>query len=260
MFKKLLLLMAICSFSACHSSSSVEPTMQTVPHIRGPQVNFDGTHELRAAKFGQHYILEGLTSKKLVALTFDDGPSQHTLDVLKVAKNYQIPVTFFMLGAAMQKQPDIVQHAFRLGHQIANHSWDHTDAQTYATPEALWQSQIAPQMDISQQIIGESSSYFRPPFGSINNEQVHFLAEKNITTVIWSIDTIDWNELDNAPQTLVKRATLYSHPGAIILMHDGGGNRSNTIHSLSSIIRYYQQNGYTFVRLDTLLSSNSISH
>ena len=241
---------------ACQIKQEITPSKTTPAHIRGEQVNFSGIHETRAKTFAHHYILEADTKRKQLALTFDDGPSKYTLEILEILQSYNIPATFFMLGAAMKKHPNIVKHVHQQGHQIANHSWDHTNAQDYQSLEQFWQAQVQPQMVISQQLIGESSNYFRPPYGSISDQQVRFLAKHQITTVIWSIDTQDWDESNNTPELLATRANKYQHPGAIILMHDGGGQRENTVASLRAIIEHYLHQGYQFTRLDDLLTQS----
>ncbi|GHF79273.1 polysaccharide deacetylase family protein [Thalassotalea marina] len=240
----------------CQATQNSAKPQSKIPHIRGENINLNGFHETRAKTFGQHYILEAQTSKKLLSLTFDDGPSQYTLAIAKVLAKYKIPATFFMLGNEMQQHPEIVKAIHHQGHQIANHSWDHPDVSTFNNAKTFWQQQVASQATTLKQIVGISSNIFRPPYGRITDTQVEHLIKNGMVTVMFSIDTKDWDENDNAVDTLVDRATKYAHPGAIILMHDGGGNRQNTVNALAPIIEFYLAQGYQFVRLDTLLAND----
>ncbi len=224
-------------------------------HIRRAEPSNFGVHEHRAKTFPQHYILEGRYTNKTVSLTFDDGPSHHTIALLKILKKHRIHATFFMLGDQMQQYPDIVTQVLNDGHEIANHSWDHDDMLNYPNLDEFWRQQINKQRKISQSISGKTPLLFRPPFGRISDQQVQFLAERNIKTIIWSIDTQDWNEKTNSVTNLVSSATEFMHPEAIILMHDGGGNRKNTIDALDNIISHYLANNYTFVTVSTLLNT-----
>lgn len=251
-----IILLALVNLLGCQTTNNVAKASGKIPHIRGESINLNGFHETKAKTFGSSYILEGNTSEKMLSLTFDDGPSEYTLAVAEVLAKYQIPATFFMLGNAMQRHPDIVKTIHKQGHQIANHSWDHLDVSTYKSPQDFWQKQVAPHSTTLNQIVGFSSNIFRPPYGSITDTQVQHLIANDMVTVMCSIDTKDWDDNNNAPATLIKRATEYAHPGAIILMHDGGGNRQNTVDALPGIIEFYLDKNYQFVRLDTLLDAD----
>lgn len=253
--KRILILLTLIHLFSCQASFNDKEQLSTnVPHIRGESINLNGFHETKAKIFGQHYILEAHTSQRLLSLTFDDGPSQYTLAIAEVLNQYEIPATFFMLGKEMVSSPEIVKAIHQQGHQIANHSWDHQDVSSYLDPRTFWQRQVATHSEILRQLVGYKSSIFRPPYGRITDEQVEYLKLNNMVTVMCSIDTRDWDSNDNAVETLVTRATKYAHPGAIILMHDGGGNRQNTVEALPLIIQFYLNHGYQFVRLDTLLA------
>lgn len=248
-----LLAILILLFGCQHTPAITEKSHPS--HIRRAEPASFGEHEHRAKMFPQHYMLEGKHTSKTVALTFDDGPSRHTIAIVKLLAKHNVNATFFMLGTQMQQHPNIVNQVISNGHEIANHSWDHSDMLHYTDLEIFWQQQVNKQRNISQSMIGKKSLLFRPPFGRISDQQVQYLAERNIKTIIWSIDTQDWNEQTNTVANLVTSATEFMHPEAIILMHDGGGNRQNTVDALDNIISQYLTNGYTFVTVSTLLNS-----
>ncbi len=242
--------------SGCQHPKTM-PKKTEPSHVRRGETVIIGDHENKAQQFPQHYIIEGPFNNKTVALTFDDGPSEHTLSLLNVLKKHHVKATFFMLGNQMQQYPKIVQSVVNNGHEIANHSWDHDDMLNYKNIDLFWQNQVNKQIKITQKIIGKTPRLFRPPFGRISSQQVQFLAQQNIKTIIWSIDTQDWNEQTNSVNNLVKAATQYMHPEAIILMHDGGGNRKNTVKSLAAIINHYTEHGYQFVTVSDLLNTDA---
>ena len=199
------------------------------------------------------YYLHGLHDKKEVALSFDDGPSTHTAEVLEVLAKHQIQATFFVLGQNIQnRHPDILaihQH----GHLIGNHSYRHTDSSTISDHSLLWQNEIINTNDIIFNLVGYAPRLFRPPYGRIRSDQIEYLASRGMRTINWSIDTRDWHTQVVNQQDIEFAASHYSHPEAVILMHDGGGNRSNTVAALENIIQHYQNQGYQFVTLETLL-------
>ncbi|MDG1750240.1 MAG: polysaccharide deacetylase family protein [Thalassotalea sp.] len=212
------------------------------------------THEKRAYKYPKNYIIEGNKNTKKVALTFDDGPSIYTTKIIQKLNNYKIKATFFMVGNAIQSFPDLVKKIHNEGHLIANHSWDHTNANEHQYIDKYWQEQITSTNSLIKQLTGITPSLFRPPFGSTSEKIIEKLAENNINTIIWSIDTQDWNNNINTAQNIASIAIKHAHPESIILMHDGGGNRQGTVDALDEIIQYYQQLNYQFVTVDELIA------
>ncbi|MBE0365802.1 hypothetical protein PULV_b0466 [Pseudoalteromonas ulvae UL12] len=228
-----------------------EVTLRTPDISEYDQVPASEMHQLQLTH--PTYYLHGLHDKKEVALSFDDGPSTHTAEVLEVLAKHQIQATFFVLGQNIQnRHPDILaihQH----GHLIGNHSYRHTDSSTISDHSLLWQNEIINTNDIIFNLVGYAPRLFRPPYGRIRSDQIEYLASRGMRTINWSIDTRDWHTQVVNQQDIEFAASHYSHPEAVILMHDGGGNRSNTVAALENIIQHYQNEGYRFVTLDTLL-------
>jgi peptidoglycan/xylan/chitin deacetylase (PgdA/CDA1 family) len=210
-------------------------------------------HEKRAYQDPDNYIIEGKTTSKKVALTFDDGPSVYTDKIINKLNEFKIKATFFMVGTAIKKYPDLVKKAHNEGHLIANHSWDHSNANKHQYIDQYWQEQITSTNNLIQNLIGITPTLFRPPFGSTSEHIVEKLAENNIKTIIWSIDTQDWNNTINSAKNIAAIAIKHAHPESIILMHDGGGNRQGTVDALDEIIQYYQQLNYQFVTVEELI-------
>lgn len=222
-------------------------------YIRGKSPSIIGPHERLAKQYPNSYFIEGKTQQKLVALTFDDGPSPYTLAVAKILEKHNIKGTFFMLGNQMQRFPEIVKTLDKAGHIIANHTWNHPNANTFKSPKTYWQQQVFTQIEVTEQLIGKRPLLFRPPFGSISEAQHKEMKTNGLATIIWSIDTVDWDEANSKAKTIAGLTQQHSHPEAIILMHDGGGNRQATVDSLEQTINFYKKNGYQFVTVDKLL-------
>lgn len=171
---------------------------------------------------------------KVLYLTFDDGPQPvYTPKVLAVLAKHHAQATFFVLGREAAVHPALVETTRRAGHRIGNHTWDHPML-TKLSPTRLRQ-------EIST---GVKSKCFRPPFRDTNAHVAAVAAEYHQHQVLWDVDTRDW-EKPGIPS--IERALLRgARPGAIFLMHDGGGNRSQTVAALDRALTKLSAKGYTF--------------
>jgi peptidoglycan/xylan/chitin deacetylase (PgdA/CDA1 family) len=215
---------------------------------------FISPHELMAKKHPKSYFLEGKSHQKLVALSFDDGPSEYTEKVMNKLNQYKIKATFFMVGKNINKNLKLVHSLHQQGHLIANHSWDHSNANKYHSPQDYWLEQIKPTNQLIKEITSKDNTLYRPPYGSISESQIALLANNQMKIVIWSIDTQDWNDKINTAKNVAREAIKHTHPESIILMHDGGGNRQGTVDSLDAIITHYRSLDYRFVTIDKLIT------
>lgn len=194
--------------------------------------------------------------KKLIALTFDDGPwDNHTREILDILKQNQVRATFFVLGQALKNKPDMGRRIVNDGHVIANHTWNHR--YHYHNPEAA-AFEIDRTSELIYQTTGAKTNLFRPPGGMLNNGLVAYAKEKNYTIVMWSADSNDYKRpsVGNLVASVVRQST----PGGIILLHDGGGNRSNTVASLTPMIKKLKGQGYTFATIPELLEADDRKH
>mgnify|MGYP000563137721 CR=1 FL=1 len=101
--------------------------------------------------------------------------------------------------------------------------------------------------------MGITPRFYRPPYGEISDEQVAFLEKKGMKVVQWSVDSIDWNHNTNSIENIKHEVISHQHPEMISLMHDGGGDRQNTVDALPVIIAFYKKQGYRFVSIEALL-------
>ncbi len=208
----------------------------------------------QAKEYPDVFYLKGGFQPK-VAISFDDGPSpHHTSDILEVLNYYDVPATFFVLGSQVEYHPGILRDIHDNGHEVANHSYSHVNFAEISLNQVV--QEIESTNDIIERHIGYRPEVIRPPYGSITDSQLNYFRDKNYKFVNWSLDTMDWNEEVNDSEVMMNRVKRLLHPGAIILLHDGGGNRENTIQLLPSLIEYIEEFGYELVTVSELLQYN----
>lgn len=193
------------------------------------------------------------TNKKMIAFTFDDGPHPiYTKKIIDAFAKYNGRATFFMLGQNVKKYPDIVKDVYQQGHEIANHSWDHSFhlAASQSNPMKLQEviDNIYQTNDIIYQLLGVEPTLFRPPYGAIN-QTLKEACEMSI--VLWDVDSRDW-ESHNPKK--IKEAILQgvADGNQVILLHD---IHKETIDGVLSALKQLYDDGYQFVTVSTLLNS-----
>ena len=186
---------------------------------------------------------------KLVALTFDDGPwSGQTDRILAILKHEGIHATFFMLGQGAKVHPEIAQRVAAQGNLVGNHTYSHR-LLTAATPAAI-REEIAYGASAIRSATGFEPTWFRPPYGAIDPKVWTQLRELRVSVALWTVDTRDWSK-PGVPR-IVASVKKNVRSGSIVLMHDGGGNRDQTIAALPIIIHDLKVRGFAFVTLDQL--------
>ncbi|MCP2731246.1 polysaccharide deacetylase family protein [Limnofasciculus baicalensis] len=227
-------------------SSSTNSLSQKSPIGETPSSNF-----LVPTKFHSKVVhkIKPSEEDKVIALTFDDGPWPRTTEqVLDILKKNNMISTFFWIGENVQNYPKIAQKVVTDGHVIGNHTWHHW---YHKMDRATVTKEIERTADIIFEKTGVKTSLFRPPGGVLNNGLVDYAQKKKDTIVMWSDDAIDYRPL--SANQLVRNVLRKAEPGAIVLMHDGGGNRSQTVKALPEIIEQLTQLGYRFVTVPELL-------
>ncbi len=193
------------------------------------------------AKLGQ--------GKKVIALTFDDGPwPQTTLQVLDILKKNDIKGTFFVVGQNVKHYPEMVKQIVSEGHAIGNHTWHHW--YHYMNPQTA-AYEVDRTTDIIYKTTGVKTSLFRPPGGIMTNGVANYARNSKYGIIMWSSDSIDYSRPSVAK--LIHNVFREAKPGGIVLMHDGGGNRSQTVQALPTIIENFRKQGYSFVTIPELL-------
>lgn len=199
---------------------------------------------------GKTFAQVKLHSRKVVALTFDDGPwPESTAAILGILRQQQVQATFFMVGRYVERFPKIAQQVASQGHDIENHSWSHT-YRPFTPAQAA--QEINRTSQIITKITGSKPTLFRPPGGFLHNGLVSFAQKKNYGVALWSADSQDYRT--SSAEQLRKRVLSQVKPGGIVLLHDGGGNRNHTIAALPGLIADLKKQGYEFVTVSELLS------
>ncbi|NJR14687.1 MAG: polysaccharide deacetylase family protein [Calothrix sp. CSU_2_0] len=188
-------------------------------------------------------------SEKVIALTFDDGPwPQSTSKVLDILKKNNIKGTFFVVGQMLQEHPDMGKRVVAEGHVIANHTWHHW--YHYMNPQAS-AFEVDNTSNLIYKVTGVKTSLFRPPGGIKTNGPYAYAKNQKYANIMWSSDSVDYSR-PSVPK-LISNVMREARPGGIVLMHDGGGNRSNTVQALPQIISNFRKQGYRFVTIPELL-------
>ncbi|TAG44567.1 MAG: polysaccharide deacetylase family protein [Oscillatoriales cyanobacterium] len=197
---------------------------------------------------GQIVYQASISDSKVIALTFDDGPTAETLKILKILQKHNAVATFFCLGANLRENPEIAKQVVKAGNAIGNHTWHHF---YHNVNEKTASDEIDNTGVHIYRSTGAKSLLFRPPGGRLNNGFADYAKKKNYVVVMWSIDPKDFSQ---PPAAAIARTVLsQATSGAIVLLHDGGGDRQQTVEAVSAIIPKLKQQGYRFVTVPQLL-------
>ncbi|WP_245238066.1 polysaccharide deacetylase family protein [Streptomyces roseochromogenus] len=189
----------------------------------------------------EFYVHQG---PRAIALTIDDGPNpEWTPQVLDILHRYAVTATFCQVGARVSAYPSLVRAVAAEGHLIANHTWTHADlAQASATTV---RSQLERTSDTIEKVTGRRPTIFRAPYGAWSEPTLATCREMGMRLLDWSVDPHDWSRPGTS--RIVERIMAHAHPGSIILEHDGGGDRSQTVAALRLVLPRLLDAGYQFV-------------
>lgn len=188
------------------------------------------------------------TQKKQIAISFDAAwGNDDTQTLIDILKEYDVPATFFVVGAWVDKYPESVKALHDAGHQVQNHSNTHP----YMTKLSAGQisSEISCCNEKIQKITGVCPSLLRPPYGDYNNCVVETVESMKMYTIQWSVDSLDWK--DNAtPDSIYRRVTGKVTNGSIVLFHN---DAEHTPEALPRILKDLKEQGYEFVFISDLI-------
>lgn len=190
-------------------------------------------------------------NRKVVALTFDDGPNPATTNqALDTLSKYGIKATFFVLGKNVSGNEEILKRMKADGHVIGNHSWSHPILSQLSLDEA--KKQITDTEDVLTKVLGSSSKLMRPPYGAITDDIRNSL---DLSFIMWDVDSLDWKSKNEA--AILTEIQREVKNGSIILMHD---IHAETVNTLPKVIDYLKGKGYDFVTVPDLLDSRLQAH
>ncbi|HBB31025.1 MAG TPA: polysaccharide deacetylase family protein [Cyanobacteria bacterium UBA8803] len=189
--------------------------------------------------------------RKTIALTFDDGPWPHTTSqVLNILKKQNIKATFFVVGRNVKNYPHIMKQVVKDGHAIGNHTWHH-QYHNYSPGAAA--RELNDTAALIYKVTGVKTSLFRPPAGILTNGLTAYAHQKKYAVIMWSVDSQDWQARNATPKAMSDSIVKNTKPGGIILLHDGGGDRTKTVQALPLLIAELKKQGYQFVTVPQLL-------
>ncbi|MEU4732182.1 polysaccharide deacetylase family protein [Streptomyces sp. NPDC023588] len=184
---------------------------------------------------------QGAGTSSSMVLTFDDGPDpRYTPGILDTLARYGVRAMFFVCGEMATDNRDLVRRMAAEGHVIGNHTWTHPLIPKLSRPALA--SEIGRTSEVVEQTVGEAPQWFRAPYGAWNRAAFEIGAELGMEPLAWTVDTLDWKEPGTG--TIVSRVLGGAGPGVIVLSHDAGGNRSQSVQALSSYLPQLLARGY----------------
>ena len=204
----------------------------------------------------------GESNNKKIALTFDDGPDRkYTPQILNILKKYNVPATFFVIGANANINPDIVRQEFQQGDEIGSHTYSHPNITEISANQLNFE--LDSTQSLLEGILGRKTVLFRPPYAEDIEPETPdqakplvYTSNEGYYTVAMHIDPQDWSSpgVDTIVNSTISSAE--NGDGNVVLLHDGGGNRDETVAALPKIIEGLRAQGFTFVSISDLIGTN----
>lgn len=201
------------------------------------------------AWYDAYYV--GDDSEKVIYLTFDCGyENGNTEPILDALKKHDAQATFFVVGHFLETAPDLVKRMTQEGHAVGNHTYHHLDMPTISDEETF-RKELDDVADLFREITGEElSSYYRPPQGKCNVENLKMAQKLGYHTIFWSLAYVDWNQDDQpSHEEALNKLTTRIHPGAVVLLHNTSSTNGEI---LDELLTKWEEMGYTFRPLSEL--------
>lgn len=188
------------------------------------------------------------TDKKQIAVSFDAAwGNDDTENLINILKEYDVPATFFVVGAWVDKYPESVKQLSDAGHQVQNHSNTHPYMTGLSTEQMLNEVESCNQK--IEAITGNKPLLFRAPYGDYDNSVINALESLGMYTIQWDVDSLDWKDTAT-PESICKRVTSNVKNGSIVLFHN---DADHTPEALPTILKCLKDEGYEFVFISDLI-------
>lgn len=215
-------------------------------------------YEYRGIGPQEGIIRRGPKDKKVVSLTFDDGPSpRYTPAILDILKDKGVKATFFVTGKQVLKHSQIARRIVQEGHDIGNHTYAHRELSPSTRRIVL--SQVRKAERAIKTVTGANPHLFRPPRGIYSNAVRKLLLEEGYQIILWTVSTVDWRGV--SAKTIVRRVNRYARNGSIILFHDNSSlfrrnraKRKNTVEALPLVINNLRERGLEIIPVSEMLA------
>lgn len=198
------------------------------------------------------YVRVAGSQHREIALTFDDGPGPYTPQIVSILESTDVPATFFEVGVEERYFHDSTSRIAALGYPIGDHTEGHVPMSGLSARDQ--RDQLLKAASAIGQYGAPFPRLFRPPFGLWSATTLRLLHSLRMLMVLWTVDTADYRR--PGTEAIVHSAVMGARPGAIILLHDAGGDRSQTVAALPRIIAALRAQGYRFVTVPRLLLDN----
>lgn len=206
------------------------------------------------ARRGAAVLRHGPRTRHAVALTFDDGPWSDTPQFVRVLEARHVHATFFLIGRQVAGHGALLRRELADADVLGNHTFTH--------PDLVRAGGVSTQLSRTSEAIERTASYrpclFRPPYGSYDGAVVGAALALHMTTVLWDVDPMDWAR--PGTDAIVQRVLSAVRNGSIVLMHDGGGPRDETLQALPRIIAGLRARGFALLTVPELLGYRARSH
>lgn len=192
------------------------------------------------------------TEKKQIAISFDAAwGNDDTEQLINILAEYDVPATFFVVGAWVDKYPESVKQLSDAGHQIQNHSNTHPHMPNLSTEQMT--NELTSCNEKIAAITGVCPTLFRPPYGDYDNNTVTATENAQMYCIQWSVDSLDWKDSATA-DSIAKRVINKVEPGSIVLFHN---DAEHTPEALPTILKTLKEQGYEFVFISDLIMTEN---
>jgi peptidoglycan-N-acetylglucosamine deacetylase len=211
-------------------------------------INAIGSSRISSNYHVKAFCNNSLETEKKIALTFDDGPSEFTLEVLELLKKYNAKATFFCIGKNIEKHPEIVKQIITEGHLVGNHSYSHSKFFDFYNARQI-KEEIQKTDALLEKFTSKKINFFRPPYGVTTPSIRRALKITGHKTIGWNIRSLDGGTKNQ--ELILNRIIKRVSPGGIVLLHD------TALHSvlvLEQFLQFLQQNNYKVISIEELLN------
>ncbi|WP_144216278.1 MULTISPECIES: polysaccharide deacetylase family protein [Flavobacterium] len=212
-----------------------------------------GINALGSSRISSNYHVKAfchnpLEKEKKIALTFDDGPSIYTLEVLELLKKYNVKATFFCIGKNIETHPEIIQKVISEGHLVGNHSYSHSKFFDFYNAKRITE-ELQKTDQLLEKFTSKKINFFRPPYGVTTPSIRRALKITGHKVIGWNIRSLDGGTTD--VESILNRIKKRVSPGGIVLLHDTG---KHSVLVLEQFLQFLQQNNYQVVSIEELLN------
>jgi peptidoglycan/xylan/chitin deacetylase (PgdA/CDA1 family) len=201
--------------------------------------------------WAMHTVSHGDRDRRVVALTFDDGPDPgRTPALLETLRQLDCPATFFCLGANVDANPELARRIVDAGHELGNHTYTHRYLP--ATRRRNVEKELALADRAISRATGTVPTLARPPWGGRSPWTVRAFRKLGKRPVLWDVNSFDWK--GEPPEEVARRVLDHARPGSIVLMHDGGRGGALTVEAVQLVVPALRARGYTLMTVSEILA------